>query len=320
MITYASRHLYNEITGIYFGAPRDLTVCLGLSDYSLAKERHEGKYTNYHLNLNGVIRSRDLAYTNFAFFKSINLHLQLPINGPATRLDLFNTVKFFVAEFSETIQDWQSRRPWWSIARCPPIHVLVDIPRERDSLLSWEVTLEDVADLLKPLGDIDNCEVATIDLRCELRCGREWISEVLGQIIRNMSTEGKDFRWVGENTAEAILCSRDETWWVRERVEVLQRGQDRRRAALSEVAGDDEDEEKKEYREDEIHKMREEEEELAMLLLGALPCGPPESQPDCELRDLIDRERARRKLDRILVVVILLEILVLDGIWTSLWS
>ena len=136
MITYASRHLYNEITGIYLGEPRDLTVCVGLSDYNLARERHEGKYTNYHLNFNGVIRCRDLAYTNFAFFRCINLHLQLPVNGPATRADRFRTLKFFVAEFSETVQDWQSRQPWWSIARCPPIHVLADIPKERDSLLS----------------------------------------------------------------------------------------------------------------------------------------------------------------------------------------
>ena len=182
------------------------------------------------------------------------------------------------------------------------------------------MTLKDVADLLKPLGDIDKCEVATIDLRWELRCGREWISEILGQIIRNMSTEGKDFRWVGENTAEAILCSPGEIWRVRERVEVLELEQDRRRAALSGVAGDDEDEENEKHREDEIQKMREEEDELAVLLLGALPCGLPESQPDCELRDLIDRERARRKLDRILVVAILFEIIVLDRIWTSLWS
>ncbi|CAO1603210.1 hypothetical protein XANCAGTX0491_006802 [Xanthoria calcicola] len=149
MIIYTSRQLLHEITSIYYGRPRDLTVCLGFPGHNLVQERQNGRYTNYYISFNGIIRSRDLAYMNFSFFTSINLRMELASNGPGTRTARLKSLECFVAEFSELIQD---RRPWWSTPSCPRIDVVVDVPTEDYGFLSWELHLQDLADLLKPLG------------------------------------------------------------------------------------------------------------------------------------------------------------------------
>ncbi|KAL8848971.1 MAG: hypothetical protein Q9221_006002 [Calogaya cf. arnoldii] len=329
MIIYASKQLYHNITNIYYGNNIEdvqyLNICLGHPDHDLVQERQAGKYTNYHLQFNnGVIRSRDLAYTNFSFFASINLQLELPIQGTATRTQRFNTLKYFVSELSDLIQDWQSRRPWWSIAPCPPIHVSVEIPtEERSVLFSWDMTLERLADLLKPLADIDNCEYATIDFRGELLCGREWVPEIFGQIIRNMRREGKDFTWFGENTVDAVMFSGEETERVKRRVSELERRQETRRRMVLPVEDEmdgDEDEEKRKKREVEECKAIEEDEEMVVLSRGTLSCGPPESQPDTEFSDLFERARAKHVLARISVMIAFLDLLVLDWLWVPIWS
>lgn len=127
MIIYTSRQLLHDKTKIYYGGPRDLTICLGHPDYDLTQERQRGRSTNYHLSFNGSIRSRDLAYTNFSFFTSINLHMELAVAGSRPREDRFNELKRFIGEFSDLIQEWQSRGPWWSISSCPRMDVVVEI-------------------------------------------------------------------------------------------------------------------------------------------------------------------------------------------------
>ncbi|KAL8669862.1 MAG: hypothetical protein Q9168_005566 [Polycauliona sp. 1 TL-2023] len=315
MLIYASKQLHQIITEIYYRGSRNLTICLGHPEHDLVKERYDGRYTNYHIDFNGVIRSRDLAYTDFAFFESIKLTLKIPVKGPISREPRFNTLKYLVLEFSELIQDWQSRSPWWSIPRCPRIEVVVDIPFVKEIIVSFKLDLENLADLLKPLGDIDNCDDATIQVLHRLRCGQEWVPEIVGQITMNMKSEGKDFKWLGANTADALMLSSHETLQVGKRVAGLKKSQRMRRlAADKEMDGDDE-EERREKREEEERKGREEEEELQVLLVGRLPCGPPASQPDAELLDRIERSEATSILNRILATVILLDLLVLDWLW-----
>ncbi|KAI4111046.1 MAG: hypothetical protein LQ339_000774 [Xanthoria mediterranea] len=308
----------HEITSIYYGRPRDLTVCLGFPDHNLVQERQNGRYTNYYISFDGIIRSRDLAYTNFSFFTSINLRMELAISGPGTRTARLKSLECFVAEFSELIQDWQSRRPWWSTPSCPRIDVVVDVPTEDYGFLSWELYLQDLADLLKPLGDIDNCDDATIVFGAGLKCGREWVPETFGQTVTNMKREGKDFKWLGENTMDALMWSTEETRRVKKRVYVLQRNQERRRRALVEAMHSDGAMENRKMAEEEERRGRddeeeEEEEELRMLLLGIWPYAPLESQPDTKLIDLMERFRAKNILNRIMVMVILLDLLVLDS-------
>ena len=312
MIIYTSRQLSDEITDIYYAGPRDLTVCLGLPDYDLGPERQAGRYTNYHIDFNGIIRSRDLANTDFSFFTSINLQIELAIKGTRTRTARLNSLKCFVAEFSELVQEWQSRKPWWSITSCPRIDVVVDIPPEKTDTFSWEIDLRKLADLLKPLGDIDNCGDATIDFRGELLCGREWVPEIFGQITTNMKQEGKDFEWLGENIVDAMIWSSEDTQRVQRRVTVLARREETRRWSLIEGVmrgGDEED-----------RKGRKEQEELRMLLLGTLPCRPANSQSDSDFINSIERYRAKHTLNRIFVMVILLDLLILDMLWTSFWA
>lgn len=140
---------------------------------------------------------------------------------------------------------------------------------------------------------------------------RIWVPEILGQIIMNMSREGKDFKWLGENTEDALMWSKEETIRVRDRVSVLENKQKRRRLGLVEEIDDDDGEDRRKERE---------EEELRVLLLGILPCGPPESQPDTEFIDLMERKRAKYILSRILVMMVLFELIVLDRLWMSFWT
>lgn len=172
--------------------------------------------------------------------------------------------------------------------------------------------LRKLADLLKPLGDIDNCGDATIDFRGELPCGREWVPEIFGQITTNMKQEGKNFEWLGENIVDAMIWSSEDTQRVQRRVTVLARREEARRWALVEGVmrgGDEED-----------LKGREEQEELRILLLGTLPCRPTNSQPDSDFINSIERYRAKHTLNRIFVMVILLDLLILDMLWTSFWA
>ncbi|KAL8772945.1 MAG: hypothetical protein Q9209_001965 [Squamulea sp. 1 TL-2023] len=285
MVIYASKPINREVLDMYYRkGPFDLHICLGLQDrdllQELVQERLIGRYTNFHLSFNGCMRSRNLADTNFSFFRSISLEITL---APTMKLfslrhKAFIPLKALVSEFSEVVQEWQSRRPWWSKASCPRIGVTLDVPLSEETACfgrDFELDLNSLAELLKPLGDIDNCDDATIDARYPLGFGQEWVPEILGQITTNMRKESKDFEWVGRNIADAFGWSQHYNslphWPELAEVEIL-------------------------------------------------PCGPPERQADDEVIDLMDNFEIDRVFKRFLVIVITIELVLLDLNWTILWD
>ncbi|KAL8992904.1 MAG: hypothetical protein Q9169_006746, partial [Polycauliona sp. 2 TL-2023] len=193
-ILRTSQQLSREIRGdLYRG--RTLKSCFNNNEHGLLLHHVGDKTTEYYITLGGFCVARDFADTDFSMFKSLHLDIELPSNECSR--DKMHDLKTHLEHFSELIQDWQSRRYHDIKRRCPRIDI--DIRLHKDTRLyhfewfrtfSWEISLDDIHDVLQPLRAIDNVEDVMIKVHFALRFGQEWLPQVLHEVCHQMKRKG----------------------------------------------------------------------------------------------------------------------------------
>ncbi|KAL8980104.1 MAG: hypothetical protein Q9205_004726, partial [Flavoplaca limonia] len=198
-ILLASKQLYDEIGGELY-RNRTLHICFDNNEHGLLPQRLEEKLTDYYVRLDGFCLAKNLAHTNFSMFNSLHLDIELPSN--ICSRDKMADLEKDLEDFTAHIQVWQSRKYPTSRKRCPQISIDIRLHKgtqlydyEWSETPRWEVSLRTVKNLLEPLSKLDNADDATIKVHFKLRYGKEWLSQILSEVIYQMKHVGrKHFR------------------------------------------------------------------------------------------------------------------------------
>lgn len=195
-ILRTSKQLHDELLGDLY-RNRTLRFCFDNNEHGLLLQRLVGKPTDYYIRLGGFCVARDFANTDFSMFKSVHLDIELPSNECSRKK--MEDLRTHLGEFSELIQAWQLRKYHTTQRKCPQIDIAIRLHKgtqlydyEWSEPLCWEICIQDIERLLRPLRRIDNVEDVTIKVHFILRYGQEWLPQVLHEVIHEMKHFGHD--------------------------------------------------------------------------------------------------------------------------------
>ncbi|KAI4210367.1 MAG: hypothetical protein LQ349_009479, partial [Xanthoria aureola] len=210
-ILSASKQIYHEIdTHIYHNhspvSDRSLVIIFTCTRDPLARRvsLERARSSNPGLVLDGTCPSRALPFKNFAAFTSTKLLIELP--GPTASFLDFQIVAKSVQNFSfqfsrpqlarRNCRDLPSRSPKIEIVIYPQMHlegIRVDIGYD----FEFEPSLSCLAQMLEPFRSFKKSVDATVEVDYDLRYGKEWLPELLSQVVNDMQSRGSNrrLRW-----------------------------------------------------------------------------------------------------------------------------
>ena len=195
-ILRTSKQLHDEIVGELYRS-RTLRFCFDNNEHGILLQRLGGKPTDYYIQLGGFCVARDFANTDFSLFKSLHLDIELPSNECS--LDKLRDLGIHIREFSELIQAWQARKYHKTQRKCPQIGIAIRLHKgiqlyylEWSKSPWWEISIQNISNLLRHLRNIDNVEDVTIKVHFRLRYGQEWLPQVLHEVVDQMKRVGNN--------------------------------------------------------------------------------------------------------------------------------
>ncbi|KAL8718033.1 MAG: hypothetical protein Q9225_004787 [Loekoesia sp. 1 TL-2023] len=203
-----SKVLYYEITTVLF-RNQILTVCFNNENHPIPRFDSS---TNW-ITFDGICGERNLHNVDFSQFTSLRLVIRSTVDCDGD--DRSEWLEENIREFANYIRRWQTHESVHAKPRCLKMNVAIDIcPAEpMDGDTREEVWLDDIIQVLVPLGAIPNCFIGSVEIGFALPYGQKYLAEVVRQACNNAKRSDIKFKgWRGTPFEEALALGERLTW------------------------------------------------------------------------------------------------------------
>ncbi|KAL8815737.1 MAG: hypothetical protein Q9223_005150 [Gallowayella weberi] len=214
-----SSQLHNEVTEHFY---RNQTLTFSLPENKAYIKTQP--LTVFCTKFDGANAWRELKYIDLGRFKLIEVDIEMPSDNRQSAQE-FSKLETGIKAFLDLVQAWQSRR---RRAGSPPSYARIKVVGRLSSSalkfhapgksgVQWEISSWTIVELLQPLVEIYNAEVATIDVRFKVRLGQQWLRQYCQHL------EAVMHRRSFTRSPEQMLEAKQISWACRESDDLTQR-------------------------------------------------------------------------------------------------